>query len=198
MGRDHGAALMDTMVVLVILGLTLAIVAPNLGRFRQTVDLRRLGRQVANDAMLCRMAALTSSRRVGLIFAREADRLFYCMVEDRDLDGVSRRDYVAGVDKPVSPRRWVAFLSGSAQLGVPDWRVPDPSGRGTLAPDDGLRLGDAAIMSFSPQAHATPSTVYFHDGSERMIAIRVAGRDGRIRVLEWQRGWLRWHDLKGY
>jgi len=109
---------------------------------------------------------------------------------------VSRRDFLSGVDRPIGPRVWVEFLSGGVRLGVPaGWQVPDPSGSGTLPPDDGLRIGLAAIMSFSPTAGATPCSVYFNDGRERMLAVRVAGGNGRVRLLEWQKGWPRWRDV---
>ncbi|MGE5235974.1 MAG: hypothetical protein ACM3O7_06480 [Acidobacteriota bacterium] len=196
MPNERGATLVEIMVGVWLLALLLAVATAELFHLRRTVDLRRLGRQIIADTLQCRIAALTTARRVGLIFAVESNKWFYCVVEDRDGDGVSRRDYQRGVDRPISPRRWVEFLSGGTRLGVPEgWNVPDPSGRGTLPPDDGLRLGDAAIISFSPQAHATPSSVYFNDGRQRMLAVRIAGRDGRVRLLEWHRGWPRWQEV---
>jgi type II secretory pathway pseudopilin PulG len=196
MRRERGITLAESLVVLGLLGAVLAVAVPNLFHLRRTVDLRRLGRQIVWDTRDCRIAALTSARKVGLIFALEADKWFYCIVEDRDGDGVSRRDYLAGVDRAISPKRWVEFLSGGTRLGVPSgWNVPDPSGRGTLPPDDGLRIGDAAIISFSPQAHATPASVYFNDGHLRMLAVRISGIDGRVRLLEWHRGWRRWQEV---
>lgn len=186
---------MEALVVVALIGLTVAVATANLVRVRETVDLRRLGRQIAADALHARIAAFTTGANVGLVFAQEHGKWYYCPVLDRDHDGVSRKDFVAGIDRPIGPRVWVEFLSGGVHLGVPAWEVPDPSGTGTLPPDDGLRIGLAAIMSFSPTAGATPCSVYFNDGRERMLAVRVTGNNGRVRLLEWQRGWPAWREV---
>lgn len=196
MRGQRGVSLMEALVVVSLIGLAVAVATANLVRVRETVDLRRLGRQIAADALHARIEAFTSCTNVGLVFAEEHGKWYYCPVEDRDHDGVSRRDFLSGVDRPIGPRVWVEFLSGGVRLGVPaGWQVPDPTGSGTLPPDDGLRIGLAAIMSFSPTAGATPCSVYFNDGRERMLAVRVAGGNGRIRLLEWQKGWPRWREV---
>jgi prepilin-type N-terminal cleavage/methylation domain-containing protein len=197
MNGDRGHSLLEVVVVLALAALLFAAAGLDLSFVRRHNDLHRLGRQLLADTLHCRIAALTGRRNVGLIFAKQRDEWFYCMVEDRDGDGVSRRDWAAGVDVAIGPRVWLEFLSQGARIGVPDgWRVPDPSGRGVLPPDDGLRLGDAATMSFTPRATSTPSTVYFNDGRERMLAVRVPGSTGKVRLLEWRQGWPRWQELK--
>jgi len=196
MDGQRGVSLIEALVVVALIGLTVAISASNLDRLRETIDLRRLGRQVAADALHAKISALTSCRNVGLIFAEENGKWFYCPVEDRDHDGVSRRDWLSGVDRAIGPKIWVEFLAHGARLGVPaGWNVPDPSGSGTLPADDGLRIGLAAIISFAPTAGATPCSVYFNDGKERMLAVRVAGGNGKIRLLEWQKGWVQWREV---
>ncbi len=197
MNTNRGHSLLEILVVIALAALLLAASGVDLSFVRRHGDLHRLGRQLLADTLHCRIAALTGRRNVGLIFATERDKWFYCMVEDRDGDGVSRRDWAAGADVAIGPRVWLEFLSQGARVGVPgSWQVPDPSGRGVLPADDGLRLGDAAIVSFTPRATSTPSTVYFHDGRDRMLAVRVPGSTGKVRLLEWRRGWLRWHEVR--
>lgn len=197
MNGKRGFSLVELLVVIAILGLTVTIVTADMFKVRRAVDLRRLGQQIFSDTLHCRVAALTDLRNVGLIFVHGEGGWYYCIVEDRDVDGVSRRDYLAGIDKALGPRTWVAFISGGASLGVPvGWNVPDPSGRGTLPPDDGLRIGDSAIVAFTPHATATPSSVYFHDGRDRMIALRVPGHGGNVRLIEWHKGWASWREVK--
>lgn len=197
MGGNRGHSLLELLVVIALAALLLAAAGLDLSFVRRNADLHRLGRQLLADTLHCRIAALTGRRNVGLVFATRQDKWFYCIVEDRDGDGVSRRDWAAGVDVPIGPQVWLEFLSQGARVGVPaGWQVPDPSGRGLLPADDGLRLGDAAIVSFTPRATSTPSTVYFHDGRERMLAVRVPGSSGRVRLLEWRRGWPRWRELR--
>jgi prepilin-type N-terminal cleavage/methylation domain-containing protein len=191
----RGFSFTETMVAVALIGLAVAVAMPNLAEIQRRVDLQRLAKQVYADAMNCRMEALTSCRNVGLVFAESNGRWFYTQVADGDNDGVSREDFVRGIDKPLGPRIWLEFLSAGTHVGVPPaWHVPDPSGDGLL-PGEGLRIGSSRIISFSHIGHATASTVYFNDGRDRMLAIRTNGDTGRIRALLWQRGWQQWQEV---
>ena len=196
MREERGYTLLEALTVVAIAGLILAMAVPSLDQFRRSGDLVRLARQIADDGLRCRMEALTSGRNVGLVFADVDEHSYYVMVADGDHDGVSRADYLRGVDRALGAKVWVHFLSGGTRLGVPvSWRVPDPSGNGILDAR-GLRVGSSQIMSFSKSGGATPSSVYFNDGRDRMLAVRVDGENGRIRALMWRRGWPRWHDVR--
>lgn len=193
---EAGLSLVEVLVVLAVVTLAVTITAPDLFRVHRNLDFARLAKQVAGDTWRCRMEALTTCRNVGLIFAEQRGRWYYTMVADGNLNGVSRRDFLTGRDRPLGGRVWLEFLSAGTRVGVPEgWRVPDPSGKGTLPPD-GLRSGRSNIISFSSLGHATPSSVYFNDGRERMLVIRVNGGLGVIRTLEWRRGWRGWREVK--
>jgi prepilin-type N-terminal cleavage/methylation domain-containing protein len=190
-----GFTLVETMVVLAIISLVAVTTLPDLLQVRRRSDHLRLTRQIASDTLACRIAALTGCRNVGLVFAQQHGKWYYTMVADRDGDGVSRRDFTAGVDTPLGPKTWLEFLSYDVLVGVPrGWRVPDPAGAGQLS-EDGMRTGNSNIISFSHLGHATPCTVYFNDGRERMLAVRINGSSGVIRVLAWQRGWEAWREV---
>ncbi len=196
MRAQRGFSLTEAMVTVALVGLVAAVAMPNLAETRRAVDFQRLTKQVYADAMGCRMEALTSCRNVGLVFDESHGRWFYTRVADGDNDGVSRDDFRRGIDKPLGPPIWLEFLSAGTRVGVPaGWRVPDPSGSGWL-PTDGLRIGTSRIMSYSRDGHATPSTVYFNDGKDRMLAIRTSGEQGRIRALLWRRGWRQWQEVR--
>ena len=193
--RTTGFTLLEAMVVLGLVALIATMTVPNLLAVRRHADHRRLARQIAQDSLGCRIAALTGCRSVGLVFAQAHGKWYYTMVADRDGDGVSRRDLAGGVDTALGPRTWLEFLSYDVRVGVPaGWRVPDPGGSGLL-PSDGMRTGNSDIISFSHLGHATPCTVYFNDGRERMLAVRINGSSGVIRALEWRRGWPAWREL---
>lgn len=193
--RSSGFTLPEAMVSLCLLGLMAALVAPNLFEVRRRFDHQRLARQIAGDTLQCRIAALTSCRNVGLVFAQQHGKWYYTMVADRDGDGVSRKDFLGGVDLPLGPRTWLEFLNYDVKVGVPaSWRVPDPDGSGVL-PADGMRTGNSDIISFTPLGHATPCTVYINDGRERVLAVRINGSSGVIRALLWRRGWSRWQEV---
>ena len=195
MRTQHGFSLTEAMVTVALVGFVATVAVSNLAETRRSVDFHRLTKQVYADAMTCRMEALTSCRNVGLLFDESNGHWFYTLVADGDNDGVSREDFRRGIDKPLGPRIWLEFLSAGTRVGVPPgWRVPDPSGGGLL-PAEGLRIGSSRIISFSREGHATPSTVYFNDGKDRMLAIRTSGDQGRIRALLWRRGWMQWQEV---
>ncbi len=196
MKARNGFSLIEALAAIAIVGLVLAVTVPNMHDFERRTDMARLARQIAADALRCRMEALVSCRNVGLVFSDVEDRSYYVMVADGDNDGVSRADYLRGVDKPLGPKVWVHFLSLGARLGVPaSWSVPDPSGGGTID-GRGLRIGTSGIISFSHTGGATPSSVYFNDGHGRLLVVRVSGEHGRIRALTWCRGWAAWHEIR--
>jgi type II secretory pathway pseudopilin PulG len=196
MDAHGGFSVSEALVVVALLALTAAVALPNLSDARRRMDLQRLARQVAADALRARMEALTTCRNVGLVFAEIDGRPYYVMVADGNGNGVSRQEFLRNVDRALGPRVWLEFLSAGTRLGVPrEWQVPDPSGDGILR-EDGLRAGRAAIISFSRYGHATPSSVYFNDGRERVVAVRVNGELGRIRTIVWQRGWAGWRDVR--
>lgn len=188
---------MDVVVTLALIGLTLGMAVANLVTVRRRGDMERLVRQLATDLMRCRILAITGGRNVGLVFVPAGEEgWYYCMVEDGDYDGVSRHDFLSGVDPTISPRMWLRFLCSDAGVGVPQgWDVPDPSGGGMLTPGDGLRIGRQDIVSFSAAGHATASTLFFHDAIDRMVALRIHGSLGRVRALEWRRGWRSWREM---
>ncbi len=196
MRKQSGFSLLELVAILAIFGVVLALAVPDLDEYRRRADLVRLARQIAADALRCRMEALTTCRNVGLVFGDAEDRSYYVMVADGDSDGVSRADFLRGTDKALGPKMWVHFLSGGTRLGVPRaWGVPDPDGGGVLD-QRGLHIGSAGIMSFSRTGGATPSSVYFNDGRERILAVRVHGQLGRIRALMWRRGWQTWREIR--
>lgn len=196
MGKERGMSALDLLVTVALLGIVAAMVAPNFRTVRRQGDMERLARQVRQAVLDCRIQAITGGRNVGLVFTQGTGGWYYLVAEDWDGDGVSRRGLERGVDRALGPKVWLKFLCSDAGVGVPaGWRVPDPSGSGWLPPGDGLRIGSAKIVSFSPTLGATPSTLYFHDATSRMVAVRIHGGMGRIRVLEWRQGWTQWREM---
>jgi prepilin-type N-terminal cleavage/methylation domain-containing protein len=196
MTRRQGFSLVETLVALGLVALVAAMVLPDFTEVRRRTDLVRLARQIAADALRCRLEAITSGRNVGLVFCELDGLAYYVMVADGDHDGVSRADFVRGIDKPLGPKIWVHFMSGGTHLGVPSgWAVPDPSGDGTLN-ERGVRVGSSNIMSFAHTGGATPSSVYFNDGRDRVLAVRVHGGLGRVRVLLWRQSEGKWREVQ--
>lgn len=196
MANVSGTSVVDTLVALALMGIGLAVALPNLASLRGQAGLERVARQLAADAIRCRAEAINRRRNVALVFDQQGNRSSYVPVADGDGDGVLRRDIQRGQDRPCGPHIFLDDLCRGARVGVPaGWGVPDPAGRGKLAPGDGVRAGRSGMLSFSPLGDATPATVYVNDGRERMLAVRIYGGTARVRVLEWRRGWARWRRI---
>lgn len=196
MRTQRGVGLTDMVVAAGLLAIGMTIALPNLVEVRRRAALDRLARTLAGHTALCRIRAIDTWRRAGLVFSRQGGRWSFTPVLDGDGDGVSRRDLEGGVDNALAPSVPIDALCPGAGIGVPaDWRVPRPDGRGVLDLADGVAAGRNDIISFSPLGDATPATVYFNDGRARVLAVRIYGPTARIRVLEWRLGWKRWRQV---
>jgi len=192
--REHGQTLVETVVVLVLMGLSSVATLPLLGTAHREAALRRATEQVRSQMWRARSDAMTTGKATALVFDRIPRGGWRCtIVQDGDDDGVRRDDITAGRDYPVG--RILELDADKAGLGfIPDCEIPNPSGDGLLAGDldDPVRAGSGDILTFTARGTATSGTLYFSDGRQLMRAIRVYGVTGRLRTLRWKIGFDRW------
>jgi hypothetical protein len=192
--KQRGQTLVETVIVLVLMGLISIIALPALGTARRRAALGKVTEQVRSQMWRARSNAMMSGRATALVFDRNANGAWRCtVVQDGDGDGVRRSDIVSGCDYQVG--KVMELESNRARLGfVQGCDIPDPGGTGVLGGDfeDPVRAGPGNILTFAPGGSATSATLYFSDGHEMMRAIRIYGVTGRLRVLRWQVGWDRW------
>lgn len=192
--RQRGISTTELLVITAVTGLFVLIGVPLMDDARRAAAMVRSTAQIHGLLVRCRSVAVLRSRPCAVVFDRDGDGGWRCLVaEDGDGDGVQRRDIANGVDPVVGPV--IVIDAGGAGPGIlPDERIPDPSGRGALGgdPTDPIRAGRGNIITFSARGTATPSSVYFTDFSRRMVVLRIYGGTGRINRLTWQRGWSGW------
>ena len=196
MHRSRGFSALELLAVLAIFGLLAAIALPDLFAVRRQVDLPRLARQIAGDARICRQEALVSAaqHRAGVL--RGQGKVGVPHGRGRQ----PQRHSPPGLPGRTRPGDRPQRLGGVPELRDPGGRSARLAGARTpeaAAPwrGDGYRLGRSNIISFSQLGHASPCSVYFNDGRERMLAVRINGETGRIRALEWRRGWRAWREI---
>jgi len=192
--RAMGISTTELVVVTALTGLLVLVSIPALDDAKRAAAMTRSIAQVHGLLVRCRAVAVLRSRRCAVVFNQEIDGSWRCYVaEDGDGDGVRRSDISSGKDLVVGGE--IVIAAGGAGPGIlrNEW-VPNPTGRGRLRGDlgDPIRAGRGNIISFSSRGTATPSSVYFSDGSRRMVVLRIYGGTGRINRLRWQRGWSRW------
>lgn len=193
--RDQsGISTSELVAVIAVSGVLMLAGIPSLDDARRGAAMTRSIAQVQGLLVRCRAVAVLRSRPCAVVFDRQVDGGWLCRVaEDGDGDGVRRIDIASGTDPVVEPA--VVIAAGGVGPGIlEDISVPDPSGRGTLGGDlgDPIRAGRGNIITFSSRGTASPSSVYFSDGSRRMVVLRIYGGTGRINRLSWQRGWSKW------
>jgi hypothetical protein len=71
------------------------------------------------------------------------------------------------------------------RFGFPPGRpVRDPGDpRKLLSTDDPIRFNQSDLASFGPLGTSTPGSLYLTDGQSRLLAVRVYGRTGKVKVI---------------
>jgi len=102
---------------------------------------------------------------------------------DGNGNGVSQRDIDRAIDPPLAPPEYLDERSRDVSLRI-NQRIVDVSGASELDPGaDPLRIGNTALLAFSPLGGATSGTLYVAAHRGPQMAIRVFGGTGRVRVL---------------
>jgi hypothetical protein len=187
-------SLVELVVLLAVVAIIATVTVPALGDARRAAALAGAAGRVRGLMFRCRAVAVMEQRSTGLVFERRSDGAWRCLIAaDGDGDGILRRDIERGIDPVIS--EILEFAPREAGLGIlEDEFVPDPSGRGRLRgdPADPVRAGRGDIITFTPDGHATPASVYLTDHHARMRVLRTYGASGRVISLSWRSGWSEW------
>jgi hypothetical protein len=193
---ESGAELVELVVVTAISALLLVLGVPPLLRAASGVSLRLAADEVATTFMLARGYALRHSARVGVKFRVGADgTVLWRLHRDGDGDGVRSDDIESGVDPAAAPAQRLAHFGRTIRFGFPPGEPPrDPSDprRRLDRLEDPIRFNRSDVASFSAFGGATPGSVYITDGAGRLVAVRVSGPTGRVRVLTYRVAEERW------
>jgi len=184
---ERGWTLVELLVVFALAALLLAIGLPRLFAAAGGVTVRLAADEVMQALRETRVVGLRLGTYVGVKFRTAADgTVTYTLYRDGDGDGVRTADIDAGVDPAVGTPRRLQHFGRAVRFGFPAGRAPrDPGnpGRRLDRLEDPIRFNRSDIASFSPLEGATPGTVYLTDGERRLVAVRVTGRTGRVRIL---------------
>jgi len=189
----RGAALIDVIfaagVCMVMALVAVPVVGSTLERERTVVGARYL----AGHLQRARLESLKRARAVAVRLEVVDDRTQVRLFADGNGNGVLQRDIDRGVDVALTRLEWLDDQARDISLRV-NQRVTDISGSAWLDPgDDPLRIGNTALVTFSPLGSATNGTMYVAAVRGPQMAIRIFGATGRVRVLMFDaqtRQWL--------
>lgn len=179
----RGYTLIDTVVAAALCSTLSAAAVPVIGgtleRERTSVGARVLAGQLQR----ARIEALTRARSVALRLDIAGGRSSLRLFMDGDGDGVRQADIDAGVDPPLMPLEFLDQHARGVALRI-NQAITDAGGAGELqAGDDPLRIGNTALVAFSPLGGATSGTLYVASQRGPQMAIRVFGATGRVRLM---------------
>ena len=179
----RGAALLDTLVASALCMTMAAIAVPAIGG---SLDRERtiVGAQyLAGQLQRARLESLKQARSVAVRLEIVDERARLQLFADGNGNGVSQRDIDRAIDLPLTPLEYLDDRSRDVSLRI-NQRIVAISGAGHLEPgDDPLRIGNTALLAFSPLGGATSGTLYVAAHRGPQMAIRVFGGTGRVRVL---------------
>jgi type II secretory pathway pseudopilin PulG len=192
-----GFQLAELTVSLAVLTLIVLLGAPSLVQASGDMRLRLAAGELAGVLRLARASAVRLDANVAVKFRTAPDgTVTFTLYRDGDGDGVLNRDIDSGVDRPIEPPRRLNNLGRGVGFGFPPGpRPPDPGSPGhLLAPGDPIRFNQSDLASFSSLGTSTPGSLYLTDGVKRLLAVRVANRAGKVRILTWLPERRIWRD----
>ncbi|HEX7282058.1 MAG TPA: GspH/FimT family pseudopilin [Vicinamibacterales bacterium] len=179
----RGYTLIDTLVVAALCSTLGAVSVPVIGgaldRERTIIGARVLASQLQR----ARFEALKRARTVGVRLEVVGDRTRMQLFLDGDGDGLRQVDVDAGIDPPLAPLEFLDQHSRGVSLRINQGITDAGGGSDIPAGADPLRIGNTALLAFSPLGSATSGTLYVAGHRGPQMAIRVFGATGRVRLL---------------
>ncbi len=189
--QSNGFQLVELSILLGLLGMLLAIGAPDLLRLSARHRVTSAAAELAATLHLARATAYRLSTNVGVKFRTDAHgRVTFTLYRDGDGDGVLTVDIESGEDPPVGPTRRLNNLGPGVGFGFPPPPAPtDPADPGQRLENlhDPIRFNRSDIASFDSLGASTPGSLYVSDRRSEIAVVRVLGRTGRIRILVYDR-----------
>ena len=178
-----GSSLAELLVCLLVSATTLGLALPSVGWSARDMRARGAARLVASLLAQARLEAVRRGAHVAVEFLGSAPDSGMRLVIDANANGVRRAEVDAGIDEELQPAvsvahqfRGVGFVIGVACPGI-------DGGPGLVTGDDPIRVGSSSLLVFTPEGTSSGGTVYLTGETGELLAVRVLGTTGRVRVL---------------
>lgn len=188
--RAAGFSLLEVLFTMALCAILIGIAVPVGNGAIDEIRTAGAARYVAGRISAARIDAVRRSTTMALRFAPGSDDYVITLHADGNGNGVRTSEIASGVDLTVGGATQVQHHAPGVRFGLlPE--VPDLDGGS--GGSDGVRVGAARILSFSPVGGATSGTLYLH-GRRAQYAVRVLGATGRVRVFHYDPGARRWNN----
>ena len=184
---EQGFQIAELVVALAVLTLLLMFSLPALSHFAAGLRLRLAAAELVASLRSARSSAIRLGTEVAVKFRPRADGTYtWAIYRDGNGNGVLNRDITAGIDPQVTPPQVLEELGKKMRFGFPPGRPArdpsDPSKRLSFA-DDPIKFNQSDLASFGPLGTSTPGSLYVTDGQSRLMAVRVFGRTGKVKII---------------
>jgi type II secretory pathway pseudopilin PulG len=184
--RERGYQIAELVVVMAVLSVLLLFGLPPLARMSAGVRLTLAAAELQAVLRETRSLAILQNTEVAVKFyPREDGFATWAVYRDGDGDGVLNRDITAGVDPQIRPPRPLEQLGRRLRFGFPPGKAArDPGDSSSrLSSGDPIRFNSSDLASFGPLGTSTPGSLYLTDSQKRLMAVRVYGRTGKVKVV---------------
>jgi type II secretory pathway pseudopilin PulG len=188
---DAGYSLVECVAALAVLLSVSALAAPLTTSVADTARARQAAGFVASRFRLARQQAALTGAAEAIVFDVEAGRWRIRVCKDGNGNGVRRAEFDGADRCPEGPHDLATLFPGVRIERDPS--IPDPSGG--LGSTDPVRFGSSDIASFSPVGTGTAGTLYLLSAEGVQYAVRVAGVNGRTRILRYDQTPGRWREI---
>lgn len=180
---QRGAALIDVLAAtglsMVMAAMAVPVIGGTLAREHVMVGTHYLAATVQRARLEALKRAASVAVRLEVLDGRAAVQLF----TDGNGNGVLQADIDRRVDLALTSVEWLDEHARDVSLRI-NQPVQEATGAGELrAGDDPLRIGNTALVSFSPLGSSSSGTLYVAASQGPQMAIRIYGATGRVRVL---------------
>jgi hypothetical protein len=185
--------MIETVFVMAIAVTVTAIAVPQSLRGIDEFRTRSAARYLAQRLSAARFDAIKRSAAHGLQFEAVGADYRMSVVADGNRNGLRMSELSRGIDRTLTePERLDAHFAG-VRFGIVDG-VPDADGAPSGS-SDGVRIGSSKLLSMNADGTATSGTLYVRGTGRSQYAVRVLGSTGRVRILRFDIGLVRWVDL---
>ena len=194
MRRQHGLTLLETLVVLAIIGIIAAATMPAFATYRRSASMRAQAAELRGIFRAARSRAIMRGAHAGVKFTRAGNTWVYSLYDDGNGNGIRSAEIASGVDRRYAGPSVLMPQFNIASIALLSTPIRDPDGDALLPTASAVQFGSSTLCSFSPTGSATSGTVYITDGAGHLCALRVFGSSGRVRLLRYDTARRRWNQ----
>jgi type II secretory pathway pseudopilin PulG len=181
----------EVVVAVALVAVLGAMAVPATVTATDAARVRQAAAFLAGHFRLARQAAIFRTASTGLVFDEAGQTWTFRVCVDGNHNGLRRADITRSTDAcaegPIDLGR---LFPGVTIASDPTIRGPDNEPGST----DAVRFGTPKIASFSPAGTCTAGSIFLRSTAGEQFVVRVAGVNGRTRILRYDRASRTWLD----